>query len=321
MKEAASSPQVNVIVQTIVHRGKTTRWRITRDRQEELEKVAGRSDTSSPAPLTKFLKWGLSTYPSRRTAVILSSHGSGLEMADRVRVSGGRRSVAHLTVNELARAFHRTGKNVDVIGLDACLMGMTEVAYQLQASGSFLVASEVEEGFSWPYAKIFGKLAKSPATSPDALAKTIVRTYGRTFTKGQNGVISSVDLSQVGRLGASFGDLVNAVAGEPKREAQVKVSRGKTAAFYHLGNYVDLSTFVTALEKQLPEARKQAASVRTALGRAITSRRRTGPADARFGGLSIYFPVPPIAKGTLRIYKPLKFPTDTGWGKLLPRVT
>jgi hypothetical protein len=321
MKEAASNPLVNVIVETIVHGGKTTRLKITKDRQEELGRVAGKSDTAAPEPLTRFIKWGLSRYPSRRTAVILSSHGSGLEMADRVRVLDGRRSVAHLTVSELAQAFQRTGRKVDVIGLDACLMGMTEVAYQLRNRGSFLVASEVEEPFSWPYAKILGKLAKSPDTSPDALAKTIVRVYGKTFAKGQNAAISSVDLAQVGSLGASFRDLVSAVAGTPKGEAQVKRSRSEIPPFHGVGDYVDLSAFVSTLQKQLPEASKQAASVRTALGRAVTLRRTTGPADAKYGGLSLFYPEPPIAKSTLRVYEPLKFPTDTGWGRLLPRVT
>jgi hypothetical protein len=320
MKEAASDPRVNVIVQTVVRGGRTTRWKITRDKEEELGRVPGKTDTAKPEPLTRFIKWGLARYPSRYSAVVLSSHGSGLGMADRVSVRKGRRTVGHLTVSELSRALQRTGEKIDVIGLDACLMGMTEVAYQLRNSGSFLVVSEVEEAFSWPYAKVLGGLAKAPATAPDALAKAIVRAYGKTFGPGQNGTIASIDLSKVGPLGASFGALVKAVAAVPNRVAQVKATRTKTTAFYHTGDYVDLNAFVSALQTQLPEAKKQAASVRTALGRAVTARRSTGPADATYGGLSLFYPSPPLAKRTLQVYEPLTFPTDTGWGSLLPRL-
>jgi hypothetical protein len=75
---------------------------------------------------------------------------------------------------------------------------------------------------------------------------------------------------------------------------------------------------VSALQTRLPEAKKQADSVRSALGKAVTSRRSTGPADATYGGLSIFYPSPPLAKRALQVYEPLKFPTDTGWGSLLP---
>lgn len=51
--------------------------------------------------------------------------------------------------SELQWAFQQaalaTGETVDIIGMDACLMAMVEVAYQLRNNATFLVASQEVE--------------------------------------------------------------------------------------------------------------------------------------------------------------------------------
>jgi hypothetical protein len=75
------------------------------------------------------------------------------------------------------------GQKLDILGLDACLMGMVEVAYQVRARVDYLVASEdVEPLESWPYATILAKLVtenqvSATPTPPHCLVKDIVRKY------------------------------------------------------------------------------------------------------------------------------------------------
>ena len=64
----------------------------------------------------------------------------------------------------LATAHRVLGRKVDVVGMDACLMTMIEVAYQLRDHARVLVGSEeVEPGPGWPHAAILGDLTKRPA--------------------------------------------------------------------------------------------------------------------------------------------------------------
>ena len=59
----------------------------------------------------------------------------------------------------LATAHRVLGRKVDLVGMDACLMTMIEVAYQLRDHAQVLVGSEeVEPGPGWPHAAILGDL-------------------------------------------------------------------------------------------------------------------------------------------------------------------
>src|SRR5690349_13087120 len=63
----------------------------------------------------------------------------------------------------VASAHRLLGQKVDVVGMDACLMTMLEVAYQLRDHAKVLVGSEeLEPGPGWPHAAILGDLSKNP---------------------------------------------------------------------------------------------------------------------------------------------------------------
>ena len=56
----------------------------------------------------------------------------------------------------LKTAHRLLGRKVDLVGMDACLMTMLEVAYQIREHAQVLVGSEeLEPGDGWPYALIF----------------------------------------------------------------------------------------------------------------------------------------------------------------------
>jgi hypothetical protein len=82
-------------------------------------------------------------------------------------------------VNALSDAEAQTGQRLSVLGMDACLMSMIEVAYQIREHADYMVGSqEIEEGTGWPYDKILRKLVDSPKMSPLDLSKLIVTEFG-----------------------------------------------------------------------------------------------------------------------------------------------
>lgn len=72
----------------------------------------------------------------------------------------------------------RGGRAVDVVGCDACLMSMVEVAYQLHGlCGVFAGSQEVEPADGWPYGDVLRRLAAEPDQSAASLGRAIVDAY------------------------------------------------------------------------------------------------------------------------------------------------
>ena len=128
----------------------------------------GPTNTGDPGVLESFIRFGALRYPARATALVLLNHGSGFyvppEMRSRERTPAARRRrppVFHTTRERLratvpadrgiayddsaadcldnqelkrvlATAHRVLRRKVDVVGMDACLMTMIEVAYQLR---------------------------------------------------------------------------------------------------------------------------------------------------------------------------------------------
>ncbi len=76
----------------------------------------------------------------------------------------------------------RGGRKLDLIGFDACLMSMVEVAYQVHDCCDVLVGSqEIEPADGWPYGRILSALAADPEMAPEQLGRAIVRAYADGF--------------------------------------------------------------------------------------------------------------------------------------------
>ncbi len=71
------------------------------------------------------------------------------------------------------------GEKIDLLGMDACLMGMLEVGYQLRHYAHYFVTSqEVELAYGWNYYAFLQHLSQLHSrVEPENLARTIVSTY------------------------------------------------------------------------------------------------------------------------------------------------
>ncbi|MBO0720171.1 MAG: hypothetical protein J2P41_05080 [Blastocatellia bacterium] len=154
----------------------------------------------------------------------------------------------------LEKALEGRAKNkIDILGMDACLMGMTEVGYQIRGSVNYLVATEDTVPYGgWPYNRILARLVESPDMSPEEFSSTIVREYlihyrelGIDVTKS----VCNLNLCRplVNALKELATDLTRKLS-DHNLCAAVLGARATAQSFY-LKDYVDLYDFCSNLEK------------------------------------------------------------------------
>ncbi|HET6201690.1 MAG TPA: alpha/beta fold hydrolase [Planctomycetota bacterium] len=198
------------------------------------------------------------------------------------------------------------GAPLDLLGFDACLMGMAEVAYQARENVRVMVASQLPEpGDGWRYDRALALLLKKPDRTPEALAKGLVREFDREYGGAQT--LSAIQVDRIVGLAGELRALSPRIAPEEfhrcRRAARDCGPEGRDG-------YRDLGGFLAALGAP-------AAAASAALGRAVVE------TCGGTSGLSIYLPGdyrPEEPGGTDEIYEGLDFPHEGGWAGLLRRI-
>ena len=178
-----------------------------------------------PNTLKELIIRSVQNYPADHYALVIWNHGTGWldvdhyatvrALEDENRTSGAifRTTYQKITAGETTRpiafddsskdfldtadlrqafsqAQEATGRRLDIIGMDACLMAMIEGARELTPFADYFIGSqEVEPMDGWPYAPILQALNADPAMTPAVLADRIVRefavSYNATNTRGR----------------------------------------------------------------------------------------------------------------------------------------
>jgi len=209
---------------------------------------------------------------------------------------------------------------VNILGMDACMMNMAEVGYQLRDSVSLMVGSEeVEPGDGWPYNRILAKLAKKPAMAPNELAVTIVNEYIASYSANAGVTQSACDLSKSGILASAVDQLAKALNSNLPDAAvrgTIVECRLQTQA-YDTPDYIDLYDFCDLLETKSGAAEIKAACKavkKTVQADAFVIKSgRKGKKVEHSNGLSIYFPQGEIST----LYSTLDFAKKTAWKTFL----
>ncbi len=148
------------------------------------------------------------------------------------------------------------GKKLDIIGMDACLMGMVEVAYQVRECADFMVTSqEVELAYGWNYLGWLQDLSKQ-VLSPIHVAKSIVQAYESLYKpKISFYTQSAVDLSKVTHLKKSIDllamNMMACYAAENLSFGKVIRQARQNCQQFSSASYVDLYSFMSELSKEL----------------------------------------------------------------------
>ncbi|MDQ6622351.1 MAG: clostripain-related cysteine peptidase [Verrucomicrobiota bacterium] len=222
----------------------------------------------------------------------------------------------------LVAAKKTIGRNLDVLGLDACLMSMAEVGYENRVATDFTVGSEqTEPGDGWPYNTILGDLAKKPAMTGRDLASNIVKRYLASYPADGGVTQAACDLAQSPALLkaiSSLGDIMRAALADANARAGMIQSRAQVQS-YETADYVDLQDLCQLLKSncaQSPSIVKAAQAVLDACAKYVIASGAKGNAVANSHGVSIHFPNNPQAPLS-PLYANLDFAQDGTWDEFL----
>lgn len=144
--------------------------------------------------LSDFVVWAVNKFPADNYALIMNGHGDGWKglLPD---TSDNDIMTMQELKQALANAQAVTGKKINIVGFDACLMAMVEVGYQIKDNGDIMVASEASErGYGWRYNVILKDLKTK---TPRQFATAIVNDVPNNPSVD---TLSAVDLTAIGPL-------------------------------------------------------------------------------------------------------------------------
>ena len=138
-----------------------------------------------PQTLSNFVTWAKDNYPADHYALILSDHGHGLGggMVDDNSFGlcwNGSELVDCLSIKDMDTALKTITSNgigkIDILYMDACLMGMLEDAYQFLNYVDYYVASEnLKQPYFTPHGESISSVTAT--TTPIELATKFASTY------------------------------------------------------------------------------------------------------------------------------------------------
>lgn len=288
-------------------------------------------NSASAEVLKVFILDSIKKYPKARTLLILSGHGSGtfdgfLSDTD----PQGSLSIPNLGT-ALDEVRQLTGKKIDILGMDSCLMSMIEVCHQVSSSVDFLVGSE---GFvlsgGWPYREILELMATASQLEPQQLAEKLVETYIGYYSGYVNAGISvdqsASDLRQSQAVASAVKDLVAALTKEIRGSLELRsglvsdliVSHWR-AQSYEFEQFVDLKDFCLMLQKETKDhvVDEKCGAVIRAIDSMVKVFGYSGGLTQHSNGLSIYFPWAKSELGTIREYHTLRFAQASDWDLFL----
>jgi hypothetical protein len=202
-------------------------------------------------------------------------------------------------------------RHLSIIGMDACLMAMIEVQYQVRKFADVMVASqEVEPMHGWPYNTILADLSARPTMSPQDLSTIIVDRFVESYVadsrRRPDVTQSAIDLSRLGEaadliqsfarsLGKEFSD--DLFLEKAYKDARDKAQRDGYA--FEDPEYVDLVSLLDAMIKGYRGDRSTSKAVEAAAalqdwllsGNSPVIRNAVaGKFDGKAHGISIYTP-------------------------------
>ena len=250
-------------------------------------------------------------------------------------------SRTYMTNQELVEAMRQIKTNVlhkklDILGMDACLMAMVEMAYQVKDYANYMVASqEVELAHGWDYITIMSGLAMG-RIAPAQLAQSIVLSYENFYrNRIQFYTQSAIVLENIGYVRQSLDQIVSKINlckkyDKPGMTYALREARRLSLQF-SARNYIDLHSFYSRLVNSLETKYKISSNTGTSLflkyakelNQALNAGMKlienavmaytAGSSVTAAKGLSIYFPQAKVDSSYIRT----NFAQESLWSQFL----
>ncbi len=211
------------------------------------------------------------------------------------------------------------GRKLDILGMDACLMSMAEVGYQISDSTEFTAGSEqTEPGSGWPYNTILAELSRKPEMTPKDLSTLIVDKYLASYSDKDTVTFSACDLSKADSLATAVAGLAQALKASLKDVASQQLIQGvrNKVQSYDVPDNIDLVDFCSLLAKtEAYPAIKSACQnvIKEVQSSYVIKQGYKNKAMKNSNGVAIYFPLLSVSP----LYKKLAFSKKTGWDSFI----
>jgi hypothetical protein len=253
----------------------------------------GETNMGDPASLSAFVTWAQTNYPANKYALILWDHGSGPMWGPN---PGGvcwddTNNNDYLTLPEIETAL--TGKNIDLLGFDACLMGSAEIFYSMRNLCDVVVGSEkTEPGDGWPYNTILSWLVANPTTNASQLGSIIVDKYIESYSTLYKVTQSAATTADLEAIYNATNTLAASLTGNIGSYKSTLTSIRSAMYEYDDEPFVDLYDFAARVKANFVNTtiQAQAQNVIDAINIAIINSRYQGSILANSHGMTIYFP-------------------------------
>lgn len=281
----------------------------------------GELNMGDPQILADFANWAANNYPAKKYLLVIWNHGGGFRSLNLAKdiawddTNGGDKITMPELEDALSIISAQIGKNIDLVGMDACLMAMTEVAYQIKDYADILVTSEESEPEGgWPYDTILSQLVSNPLMSPEELATDIVDKYIYSYPFS-NVTQSAIDLSYMDTLAGQLSNLASAIMSDSATPLDKYIYAANSSQHYGDYDFIDLYDFCNKIliYSNSLEVKNIVLSIQQTLSSAVIKSGYSGVVVSRSRGLSIYFPYYYYHN----YYDHTNFAQDTSWDEML----
>jgi hypothetical protein len=287
-----------------------------------------KNNSGDPEVFKDFLDWAQSgENEAEHYLLVLWGHAYGLGF--------GRDHGDALTLPEMARALN--GRNIDILGSNACAMSYAEAAFELRNGPQFLVASEIAMPFAgWPYEEILTEIVKKPDIEPKTLGEGIVKHFKKSLGR-QSVALTLLDLGHAGKLGNHIKDLAGALDSAVRRngtgneiaEAFLDTAHGEVRPLIDLfdlcNNLINVGNkrIRNVGDERIRDAAKALREFLKVGAESFVVKHETGPNLEGLHGVGIFALSVTGAADLMRLelsgpkYKKLKLTKNNAWAKLV----
>jgi hypothetical protein len=279
MAQVGSNDRLNIIVQwEQPKRDGIWRYKVEKGKVHLDQHLANSANNGCVNDVVDFARWGVSKYPAKHYAFILSSHGSGIidptfwkdslgfnvtkldETSRGILFNWENKS--YMTNQHLSQTLKQIkndilGKKLELLIMDACLMSTVEMQYQVKDYANFFVGSEEQSSaIGLTFSDFFRDLANKYLT-PFELSALMVNTYKQYYEEKFDWYTqSAVNLEDVSLIKDNLDQIVLHITeceqayGKSAVKNFVKRAR-KSCLQFNVPIYVDLHSFYSSLYAEL----------------------------------------------------------------------
>lgn len=295
-----SVTNVNVIALLDVLNGGTTAYYISHDNnlntitstQLVVPGLSSEVDMGDPNTLITFVEFCMTNYPAEHYVLDLWDHGSGWAVCyDQTSNDDALTMVKLRTALETINA--TMGHKIDVICMDACLMGTLEVAYEVSPYADVLIASEdTILATGYPYTSILTNLCANPGQSITEFSSKVVDLFQAYYSAFYQTTLSAVNLTLVdSAIFPNFAAFAQNLYGYLNFgiKNELYLARAASQEFYD-PTFIDLYDFTQNTRNEASNTTIQtlAQNLMTNISATIINEKHHNEPGAH--GLTIYFP-------------------------------